>query len=184
MLRGEPDAPRDFVRRCSRVAYAILLRKFGFSRPEADDCFQASLEQLVEDDFGRIRLWPHESPFHACFARTVRSVARNFVQQREHVGLPGVDGEEEDPRINPPGPAPGPERRAILAQVRAVLDECVGQLARRSREVFRMRHHDEHSYPEIARKAENVGVSLARAERAVSECLERRVGKAREGSLV
>ncbi|HCV13070.1 MAG TPA: hypothetical protein DGC76_05120, partial [Candidatus Accumulibacter sp.] len=169
LLAGEPNAPREFVRRYSRLAYAILLREFGFSRHEADDCFQTSLERLVEDDFRRTRLWRREGPFHAYFAQTVRNVARNFVQRRQQVELPGDDCDEEGLQADPPDPAPGPERRAILEQLRAALDECVGRLAQRSREVFRMRHFEEYSYREIAIQAEmtvgHVGTSLSRAER-------------------
>lgn len=94
LLAGEPNASSEF----------------GFARHEADDCFQTSLERLVEDDFRRLRLSRREGPLPAYFAQTVRNVARNFPARRQQVDLPGDDCDEEGLHADPPDPAAVPRR--------------------------------------------------------------------------
>ncbi len=181
LLRGDVEAPRAFLQRYSRLAYAILLREFWLSRPEADDCFQTTLERLVEDNYGRIRLWRNQGPFHSYFAQTLRNVARNFLRQRHR-----TDGREEPHELGDlepfhPDPNPGPERRTLLAELRTLLDACLQRLTDRAAHVYRLRYINEKSYREIAHDEGmgigNVGMMLTRAEREVRDCLTRRMGE-------
>jgi len=188
LLRGDEEAPRAFLQRYSRLAYAILLREFWLSRSEADDCFQTTLERLVEDNYGRIRLWRNQGPFHSYFAQTLRNVALNFLRQRR-----GTDAREErhdmgDLEFFHPDPNPGPERRTLLAEVRTLLDTCLQKLADRAAHVFRLRYIDEKSYRDIAHDEGigigHVGMILTRAEREVRDCLTRRMGESPSGILL
>ncbi len=145
---GRPELFEPFVRRyqrkITRVAYRML-RDAGEADCAAQETFLRAYRSLGEFREGSsFETWLTRICINWCKDRMKR---RRLVLYFHQAPLPE---EEAGPEDVAPHPDPSPERRAISREIRERLARAIGDLSPRQKTIFRLKHFEELSIPEIA----------------------------------
>jgi RNA polymerase sigma-70 factor (ECF subfamily) len=140
------------------------VRDVGMVHPQGDDVFQELFLRLWEDDYRRLRNWSGEGDFAGYLVPIVRHLAIDHVRgrrpERENP-LPRPDEQDE-----PSTSEPDAEELAQLEEQFDAIEQALGGLSDRDRELYRLRYLEERPYAEIAVELEitvnHVGVLLSR----------------------
>lgn len=166
VIRRNPSAQSEFVRRFERLIYSILRRTPLPFDVSLDDAFQQVIVKLWENDFHRLKLWRNTGRFSGYLGVIVLRVAQNFRRQNE-IKTSEI-GEME-------AITPNPEHRILQQEKRNFVRSALKHLNERDREVLILRYIDELSYKEIAKLTgltiNHVGVVLARAQKRLEKHL-------------
>lgn len=180
--RGDTSAFEGLVLRHQRMLFNVALRMTGIYEDAAD---------IVQDAF--IAAWTKigdyrgESRFSTWLTAIVVNLSRNRLQQRRvgeqrcsyslNAPRPDCDGEMLP---DPPGMTPSALEQLEEAELRQMVQRCIGVLDQGFREVLVLRDMQEMSYEEVGTALQlregTVKSRLFRARDAVKDCLKRALG--------
>ncbi len=168
VLAGEPDAFEGLVAAHGRVVYRLAWRILG-EAGAAEDAVQETFLRAYRflgryDGRAEFSTWLHRIAVNAAIDQTRR-------RRREQSAEPHPASAVE-PTFDPPSEEPGPERRALAAELGRRTREALGELTPTERAAFVLRHYEGRSIPEIAS-------ALGKKENAAKQSLFRAVQKLR-----
>jgi len=180
--RGDASAFEGLVLRHQRMLFNVALRMTGIYEDAAD---------IVQDAF--IAAWTKigdyrgESRFSTWLTAIVVNLSRSRLQQRRaseqrfpySLNAPRPDGDCEM-LPDPPGMTPSALEQLEEAELRQMVQRCIGFLDQGFREVLVLRDMQEMSYEEVGTALQlregTVKSRLFRARDAVKDCLKRALG--------
>lgn len=174
VMRGEWKAADAFCDRFMSFVWHVLWQDFGLRGEEIEDLHQEVFLLLHEDGYRRLRSWRggERDSFVSYLRPIVKHAALDFLRRRGRDVAPPDDPREPE-AVDPRGA--NPEERALVAERRRWLRECMERLHPREREVVRLRYESERDYRGIADRLRltvtNVGAILTRARSKLRECL-------------
>lgn len=153
--------PEELVSRYSDMAYALALRLTG-NAADAEDLAEEALIKALRGlpgfrgdcDAG---VWVYKIVMN-CWRNQLRSPRLAFWRRLR--GFYGKDGEA--PELDPPDPAPGPERAAEDAARRESFEKALAALEPEDRAILTLREVDGRGYADIA-EALSVPVGTVRS---------------------
>jgi RNA polymerase sigma-70 factor, ECF subfamily len=180
--RGDTSAFECLVLRHQRMLFNVALRMTGCHEDAADitqDAFIAAWDKL-----GGFR---GEARFSTWLTAIVVNLSRNRIQQRRtsekrsaySLNAPQPFGDEEI-LPDPPGRTPSALELLEEAELREMVQRCIGALDQVFREVLVLRDMQEMSYEEVGTalnlREGTVKSRLFRARDAIKDCLKKAVG--------
>ncbi|MDF1525764.1 MAG: RNA polymerase sigma factor [bacterium] len=166
VLSGDSDAGNEFVDRCEKLIYSVLVRQCGIPTDHQEDAYQYVFVKLFEDDCRRLRLWRGESALSSFLFVVVRNLGRDYREKefrKDKWEMPDEDCPENGASD---GTYPTPEDETIINRMGKVVRDLVESLEDICRKIIDLRFMEDLSYKEIALKAgitvSNVGVRLHR----------------------
>lgn len=142
-------SPEELVERYSDMAYALALRLTGNST-DAEDLAEEALIKAIKGLPGfrggsDIGVWVYKIVMNS-WKNHLRSPRLAF--WRKLRGFYSGDGEE--PAVDPPDPAPGPEPQLESAERSKAFENAINRLEPQDRAILVLRELDGRSYADIA----------------------------------
>ena len=173
--RGEPDAWDElFDAHYAAVGRFVLQLRMELTAEDAEEICQEAFLSIIKN-LGSFR---GGSRFQTWAFRIAANKARDFIEHKRAVRRGGgqttvplhAREDEDNPAIDPPSTAPGPDALLINTEQGALVHEAVAELGDPCREIVELRYFGDLSYEELSLALElNVKTVSSR----LSKCLDR-----------